>query len=1187
LAQSADPASGDWRVKALHTFRAAAEQFEALGAAYDLHMAQATLSQLESEAIVKPSVSATADQSGTLPEGERRMAALVWVTLSPPPGADEEAVFETLALAVPALAIIAQEQQGRVVRRQDGLTVIFGAPTAYEDDPERAVRAAWDMLRYLEKSAQEKGSVPLACRVAVSQGEVVAGHIGSHVHKEFAVHGEPLQAAQQVAEVALPGRVWVTEAVRATTQRLFVYRPVRAAIGDLAHLAVAELVGLREQPDPARGLLGLKARLIGRETPLKAMQDLAEELRHGLGGLVWIEGEPGIGKSRLLQEFAGSLAAIPFPGPPTAGSAAGAGDPSGYHGDLVWSGRCSPQKSGQAFALFADLFAQAFSLQPTDTPDQMRAHIQQVTQSWPRNAQVARPYLEVLLGVQPGGLEGERVANLKPEQLRQQIFVAMRRLFKSMADEHPLVLILDDLHWVDPMSAELLQFLLPMVTSTPILFVCAQRRQGADSPNDRLVRMQDLIPTQTLRLALGRLTLPESETLLGELLPRVALPARLRSVILERSEGNPYFIEEYMRVLIEQGYVQRRPEGWALDPGQDLEDIPLPSSLDTLIRSRIDALPPELKQLLQCAAVIGVTFEADLLESISDLPNVRGALARLESRLLVGREFETGRWQFAHSLIEAVAYHTMLKARRREIHLKVAQVLEARWAGAEAEHAETLAYHYSRAGQSAQALTYLVLAGERAAARSANEEAKTYFEEAISYLNQVPEHAPALKDAEPKLHWQIVAGLGDVYRAIGQYSESKAILEEGLSQVEKQGVSSSQKAGMHRRLGETAQKRGELDAAYEQFGEALSILDKYSDPQAQTEVARVLTGLAWIHFVRGHFDQARATCEASLVYAQNAGALSELAAAENLLGGIYYHQSEWKAALHHTTRAMVLREQMGYTWGVAATLSNLGILAVSAGDWSKARSFFERSLALRPEMGDVEGMAIVHNNLGMLARDQGDLGLAEFHFRESLGAAALFKIAFHVANAGIGLAQVLLWKGELGAAQEAIQASLNQAQEIGAEDMLAEIYRTQAEIWLARSEGLQARSAAEQSTALAAQTGNRSLEAAAWRVISEIELQQGDLTAARQAVGRARQALTGGTDELEAGRLAAQAGRIHLQAGQVADAEAELRVAQEIFMRLGAGLDLGRVEQSLKAPASWRIPTAPPGVTTYSPIPDS
>jgi predicted ATPase/class 3 adenylate cyclase len=1144
-AQADRSAKAQWREKALVALEEAIEGFESLGAVRDLQVARELRSQLQAEmaqeALLTESRVSQAEVTparltSAPPEGEWHTAAVVWLSLSPPPDADEEAVFETMALVLPGLQTIAREYHGQVIRRQDGLTVVFGAPTAYEDDAERAVQTARQMAGYLREPAHQT-QVPLTFSVAVNQGDVVAGRIGTQFHSEFVVRGEPVTVAQRVAESVPAGVVWVTEAVRAATERLFVYEPAPPHVETpLAELSLWELTGLRERPAPARGLPGLGARLIGRDTPLKSMTDLSRNLYQGFGGLAWIEGEPGIGKSRLMREFAASFVDTDT---------------------LIWAGGCIPQRSGHALSLFSDLLAQVLGLQPTDTSDQIRAKIDQTIQAWPKDAQVTRPYLEMLLGLQPSGLHGERLATLEPEQLRQQTFVAFRRLFKSMANKQPMVIMLDDLHWVDSMSVELMQFLLTMVASSPILFVCAQRRQGADLPNERLVRLHSLIPTQTVRFCLERLSTPESETLLSELISQEALPNDLRTTILERSEGNPYFVEEFVRLLIEQGYLQQRQGRWELDTDLSLEDIPLPTSLETLIRSRVDALPAELKVVIQYAAVIGAPFEISLLESVSDLANVEAALRRLASRLLVRRGSEADHWVFNHVLIGSVTYNGMLKARREVIHLRVGQALEARWVGAEAEHADELAYHFARADEGAKALTYLVLAGERAAARSANEEAITYFEQAAHYLSAQP-------DAADRLRWRLAAGLGDVYRSGGRYVDSKAALEMGLALVETGRLGDDLAAGLYRRLGDTIQKQGELDVAQEQFKTAMTILGEPADRKAQTEAARTMTSLAWNYFLQGRFDQAQEACEASLVHARRADALSELAAAENLLGGVHYRQSEWKPALHHTRRAMVLREQMGYTWGVAATLSNQGILAVSAGDWNKAKTFFERSLALRGELGDVEGVVIVHNNLGTLTRDQGDLDLAEHHFKASVAQAESFKIDFHIANSTVGLAQVLLLKGEIEEAQEASDVALAQAEAIGAQDLLAETYCIQAEILRAQSAWGKALALLEQCVALTAETGNRDLEATAWRVASQVELQRGDLVAAREALVQAQEALTGATNELEAGRVAAQRGRISLQEGDLAGAEKQLRVAQEIFMRLGATLDLRQVEETLE-----------------------
>lgn len=520
-----------WSIKALSVYREAAEQFRQLGAAFDLQRVQAAIDALECQPaspvpVVDPSgqpqVAAEVQPQGAL-DGGRRTATVLWFKLIPEGEAGEEA-FETIALLMPALVTIVQEYHGQLIQRRDGLTAVFGAPTAYEDDADRAVQTAWHMVRYLAEQTRPL-NVKLNFNAALSQGEVVAGFVGPHSQPTFDVRGEPVQEVRLLSDYVPSGEVWVTESVRALTERISVYRPVPFdGAHSLATMAVWTLDGFRIQPEPARGVSGIHARLIGRDASLQAMLRLAENFSQSIGGLVWLEGEPGIGKSRLMQEFSLRLK---------------------DSGVVVLEGRCSPQKSTHAFALFTEVLVQVFDIQPYDAPDQIRAKIERTFASWPRDTLATRPYLETLLGLWPEGVMGERLANLEPEQLRQQTSVALRRLFKSLSTQSPLVVLLDDLHWIDPVSAELLQFLITIVATAPILFVCAQRRQGGDAPNDQLVRVQSLIPTQTLRFLLERLTMEEREMLLVELLPQTDLQPDLRTYVLTQSEGNPYFIEEY------------------------------------------------------------------------------------------------------------------------------------------------------------------------------------------------------------------------------------------------------------------------------------------------------------------------------------------------------------------------------------------------------------------------------------------------------------------------------------------------------------------------------------------------------------------------------------------------------------------------------------------------------------------
>lgn len=1123
LMQSSLKSAAEWHSRAQNTLTEAITIFSQLGAKYDQKQAESVLHELH-ESSIHQTQPENGEEGLSGATGERRTAVILQLKLSLPDD-DDETLFDMMTFVLPACATIAQEYSGHVRQLPDGLTILFGVPTAYENDTENAVHTAQHILNYLQREEIQE-AFSLSVQMMVTQGPVVAGDAVHGQRPDLLVVGEPVEQAQMLITAVSPNTIWVTDPVRIVSERLFTYSLIDR--DDLGNLLLWQFIDEREAPAPARGLAGIQTRFIGRDASLQAMLDLTTNLDQKIGGIVIIEGEAGIGKSRLIREFKTAV---------------------NRTDTLIWKGGCSSQRVNHAFSLFADLFQDLFNLQPTNAPDQIQRKIGQGIENWHLDAQASLPFLQMLAGIQPTGSAGQRLKQLEPEQLRQQTFVAIRRLLISQARRQPLILLLDDLHWIDPVSAELLVFVATMVTTDPIMFVCAQRREGSDSPNDRLVRLQSLLPGQTLQMMLDRLLPEQSQMLLHDLLPGVKLPEKLQHIIVEHSEGNPYFIEEFVRMFIEKEFVQQKDGEWQLSSAEGLATIPIPNSLETLIRSRVDALPEELKFTLQCASIIGFEFNHDLLQTITQRPDTNMAVMRLVSRLMLQATAENNQWQFSHALFESVVYNTMLKTQRKTLHVKVAETYEVRQKASDMTFAKELAYHYMKADEPIKALPYLIQAGEVAAAQFAEAEALMHFQEAARILSDLPQ-------PNDKWQWRIAVGLGDVYCFMGQYADSLQALRTGISLAESGRLQRLERADLYRRLGHTARKQGDLEMARSYFKIAKEMLGEPDDAQLQLEASRTFIGMAWVHFAQGQFDEALKACDESLIHAQAADGLNELAATENLLGGIYYHLSKWREAFHHTTRAMVLREQMGYSWGVANTLSNLGILAFVVGHWAKSISFFERSLALRQEMGDVEGIAILQNNLGSAYRGQGKPGLAEPYFHESVKTATLYNINYHIANSSSGLAHVLLQQDKIEESQETITKSLTMATEIGAQDVLAEANRIQAEIMLARSEVEDALTTAQQAAILAAEVGNRSYEAAAWRIAAKSALALNNIDQAISHIEKASEVITEASDDLEAGHIAAQAYHIYRHSNQETEATNALQIAREIFTRLEAHIYL-------------------------------
>lgn len=1103
--------------------------------------------------------------AGELPEGEWRRAVVLNLQLSPLPDEDPELIFEAYSRLLPLLNRLAQESGGLPVQQPDRFLIFYGVPTAHEDDALRAVETAVKVAAEF-RSLGEEVQGRLTVQMGIAAGVLVTG-AAAELGRQ--ITGEPLKQAARLAQSGANLQIWVTDPVRQATAHRYDFLP-----SETAHGLVYRLIGPAAKPRPARGLIGLQTPFIGRQQELQTLLQACQALEQRRGGLVWVEGEAGMGKSRLLREFSQRLQDRP------------------WH---IWYGACSSRQTERAFSLFANLLQQVFDLFPDFPAEQAYAALDQKLAAWPEALLESRPFLELLLGLRPRletQLPGTDLLGLEPEQLRRQIFVQVRRFFGLLAQQQPVILLLDDVHWIDSVSADLLIFLSQLTVTAPLLLVCAQRLGEPTAEQHALERLKTAAPGQKQRIIIQPFNEQESFSLLDALLAKPAvseggtegrttwalagraerLPlAQLQqsaltqvfgtenlALLIRQSGGNPYFIEEFIRMLLEQ-QVLRLSEG-QLEVVQPIrpEMIKAPASLEALIRTRVDALPERARKLLQSASVLGSQLSRSVLQNVSQMDDIQTELGLLRERGMLELQGQTASglelWQFSHPLIETTVYNSILRVQREVMHARAAQALAEEWGDQAEEHAEELAYHLLKARQDVQAIHYLILSGERAAQRYANEEALGFFEQANQILLRLPE-------ADLNWRFRIAVGLGSVHLFTGNYDASAQALRSLLPLAEEGRLSVVQHASLHRLLGEVAQRRGDSTAALQCFKQALQALGEPRQRQAWAEAARIADRQSWTYFQSGAFDRAERSCQQALIWAGLGEDLNTRAHVENTLGGIYYRQGNFEAALHHTRQAMNVWEQLGYTWGVAASLGNQGILEVTAGNWQRAQENFQRSLQLCQEMGDVEGVARLENNLGLLALLRGDLSEAEALFRHSLDVARPLQIAYHAANSSLGLAQALLYQGQLEQAQQALTEGLQTAREANLEDLTAEMGRAQAEIYLAQGALPQAAQTAQQAAEQAHTLGDRVIEASAWRIYGEVCLQKQDLEAAQRALERAWQAMETGVDELEAGRIHAFAARLAQAAGRTADVPFHRAQAANIFFRLGARRDLELLEQ--------------------------
>ncbi|HEX2028650.1 MAG TPA: adenylate/guanylate cyclase domain-containing protein, partial [Nitriliruptorales bacterium] len=621
----------------------------------------------------------------------------------------------------------------------DAVVAFFGAPVAHEDDPERAVRAALDMLAAVERLGEElrdATGIELRIRVGVNTGPVVVGDIGGDVRHEYTALGDAVNVAARMQAAARPGTALITDdTYRLVAPRVEVIDRGRVAVkGKAEPVHAYEVVRLATLPGPTRGIRGLHSPMVGRDGALRQLLGLLDAVLAGRGRMAVVLGEPGIGKTRLLTELRAEATARDAAWVETRGLSYGADLP--HH-------------------LVVGLVRSLVEAPPGASPDELAAALEAgcrdlLGDSW----STPYGYVAHLLALPLEAALAERLEGLDPAALQAHYQEALGALLTAAAHRRPVVLACEDVHWADPSSVDLVGSLLPLAHQAPVLLVCTARPER-DVPGWQLVSDAREVFGESLReLRLEPLSPEQSRELVAHLLEIESLPEALRAILLGKTEGNPFFLEEVIRMLIERTVIVRAGTTWVADGVP--RDVTIPDTVHGLLLARIDRLPDRPRTILRIASVIGREFPVPLLEEVSAPDGAPlGHLGTLEAAGLVdlaGTSPEL-RYSFRHALVQEAAYGSLLRRQRRDLHLRVAEALLRLQPDRRDELSALLAHHYEQAGDVARAAEHLLVAGERALRRFANREALAFFERAASHL-------PADNDDREALRRRVLAGLG-------------------------------------------------------------------------------------------------------------------------------------------------------------------------------------------------------------------------------------------------------------------------------------------------------------------------------------------------------------------------------------------------------------------------------------------
>ena len=1095
-------------------------------------------------------------QAGLEAAGQRRTVTLLFADLSGFTGLsqrlDTEELFVLVQQFANRMAQCVYKYEGMVDKFiGDGLMAIFGAPIAQENNAEMAIRAALDMQQEISTFSQEVQeryqSEELRLHIGLHSGIVIVGSMGSSLMMNYTAIGDTVNLAARIEQNADPGAVWVSQTVFQLTRPLFDFEPLPPlqVKGYADPITAFRLIGPRITPGSVRGVEGLTAPLIGRETEIGDLRNAADLLiTQRKGKFIFIEGEAGIGKSRLTVELRAYLRPRPV---------------------RVLVGYSYTYRRMMPYWIFQDLLRGLFGLQQNfSEPLALSTIKDRLNHLSGVEAAEMLPFLYIMLGI---GLDRpevlERVRYLEAAQLRQRIFLAVRQLLIAEARYNPLVLILEDLHWADETSLDLLDFLVDSVLDIPLMIVCLSRHFHEKGLESLAQKAERYLGNQCLHLALVQLSPTESQELLAELLAIPRLTPNLQEQILSRSAGNPLYLEEILRMLIDEQKIHYINGHWQPATGFLTETLGVPDTLQGLILARFDRMEPTQRRVLQIASVIGRNFSSRVLQDVlhqeefEEVP-LQKYFNDLEQRgfILPQAGLSDFDYYFKHVLVSDAIYSALLKSERSELHGQVGESIERLYPDRLDELVELLARHYSWSARSERALHYLLLAGQKEAENYANQQARQSFEQALGLLDRI--------DHEPTQEIEAHIGLADVLVFTGNYPDAVHHYQNALDllAILDSKQTAHQRSSLLAKLSVAYERQGSYDQALAMLSEAQAARQTGAKP-SPIEDARILNASGWIFLRRGSLDVAEETLKRGLALVENTDEYEVIASIVNRLGGVAYQKGRLDQASKYVQRSLEIRKQIGDVNAVARTYNNLGLLNWRRGAWDSALDNFKRSIELHGSLGDVEGTIEINSNLGLVYLEQGDFDNAYASFSQALLSAQRIGHSYHIGLAYLHLASYSLFHQDWRQALSYCQKSKEIFDEIGVTEhrIYADVYSGQAWLHLGNlTEALSAAKNALQHFQPPDDSGLSEERAHVLRLWAQVELAQGGkMETAIEGLRQSIHLFGSMGNQVEQARSQVILSSVVLADGDSSTAQSLLDDARDVFQRLGAHVDLDRM----------------------------
>ena len=860
---------------------------------------------------------------------------------------------------------IIQEYGGLIDKHiGDAVMALWGTETAREDDAERAIRAA---LRIQEMFRDGIGSLPIRLKVGINSGQVVLSAIGTQ--GEFTAMGDTVNTASRLVHAANGGDVLISLNTYQLVRGLFdVHKQIPLMVkGKTEPLQTYVIHRMKPRAFRIgrRGVEGVITRMVGRKKEFRAIQSAFEQcVSSGHVTVTVVKGEAGLGKSRLIYEFEAWLES----------------QPAEYY---LFKGRADEETMSLPYSLLRDVFCERFQIRDNDSQAEAREKLMKGIAALSKLVSEERASLiGELLGFDFSESPFVRGIRKDARQIRDRSFNSIVQLFTELTLDSPVVLLLDDIHWADSGSLDLIEYLAKLEITLPVFILCAAR----PSLDEFHPNWGSNFPLSTM-IAIGNLDLDASRELVSEILRNVSdLPEDLVETVAKNAEGNPFYLEELIKVLIEDGVIVKGEDDWQIVPHR-VTQLRVPATLTGVLQARLDRLPSRENEVLERAAVIGRTFWDTAVAAIhaqepahvlTDGEDVLSVLSALRSKELVFSHQPSAfasaeEFIFKHTILREVTYERVLKAKRKLYHRMAADWLIQQSGERIDEYLGLIAQHYELASDTARAVEYLERAAEKSMRLSAYHEALSASERALAIL-------ASSGDTHLAMRARLLLTIGVAHLWLTDHATATERFEECIAlarSIHDQGLESKALA----RLGRIGLEQGRFDLAEKQLQESLAIAQELNDIEG---IAYTLAHLGYINHYQGKYDEAQRYGEESYEFAKQSGDAIAQAFSLNMLAMISVNLHQFERAHDYHLLAIEICKQAGDRYGFARTYNNLSELIRVQRKYAEAKPYTLEGIKLARELGNRYTLPIMLINLVYSQVGLGELREAYASLSEAL-----------------------------------------------------------------------------------------------------------------------------------------------------------------------------------------------------------